>query len=244
MRVQLRLSLLCCVTVLFIFAIRLSPLYGQAVKGSLLGTVTDASGAVIPGASANITEVNTNLSRSTTTNESGNYVFGNLDRGVYRVEIQLAGFKKAIREKADVLVNTDTRVDMQLEAGDISQSVEVVDSLPLLQTDRADVGRQIEIRQLQDMPLTFNRNFQSLVNLVPGATRAHREHSEFFNSQDSLATEVNGQSRYANNVQIEGIDNNHRTGLLQVLIPPIEALSSVDITTSNYEAELGRAGGA
>jgi hypothetical protein len=66
----------------------------------------------------------------------------------------------------------------------------------------------------------------------------------FFNSQDSLGTRVNGQSRYANNVQIEGIDDNHRTGLLTVLIPPIEALSSVNVTTSNYDAELGRAGGA
>ncbi len=244
MKEPLRRVLLCSVTFLFIFSIGLETVDAQAVKGSLLGTVTDASGAVIPGASVTITEVNTNLTRSTVTNESGNYVFGNLDRGVYRVEVQLAGFKKAIRERADVLVNEDTRVDMRLQAGDITQAVEVVDTLPLLQTDRADVGRQIEIKQLQDMPLTFNRNFQSLVNLVPGATRAHREHSEFFNSQDSLATEVNGQSRYANNVQIEGIDNNHRTGLLQVLIPPIEALSSVDVTTSNYEAELGRAGGA
>src|SRR6267378_597681 len=244
MKEQIRRVLPCFAAALFIFAVGSGHLHGQAVKGSLLGTVIDASGAVIPGASVNITEVNTSLSRSTLTNESGNYVFGNLDRGVYRVEIQLAGFKKAIRDRVDVLVNTDTRVDMLLEAGDISQSVEVVASVPLLQTDRADVGRQIEIKQRQDMPLTFNRNFQSLVNLVPGATRAHRPHSEFFNSQDSLATQVNGQSRYANNVQIEGIDNNHRTGLLNVLIPPIEALSSVDITTSNYEAELGRAGGA
>src|SRR5215831_15069537 len=244
MKEQLRIAVLCCTVALFIFSLRSAHLHAQAVKGSLLGIVTDATGAVIPGASVNINEVNTNLSRSTVTNESGNYVFGDLDRGVYRIEVQLGGFKKAIREKVDVLVNEDTRVDMRLEPGDISQSVEVIDALPLLQTDRADVGRQIETRQLQDMPLAFNRNFQSLVNLVPGATRAHREHSEFFNSQDSLATEVNGQSRYANNVQIEGIDNNHRTGLLQVLIPPIEALSSVDVTTSNYEAELGRAGGA
>ena len=244
MKWQLRIMLLCFAAALCIFSIHSGDLHAQAVKGSLLGTVTDASGAVIPGATVNISEVNTNLSRSTVTNESGNYVFGQLDRGEYRVAVQLSGFKKAIREKVDVLVNMDTRVDMQLEAGDISQSVEVIASVPLLQTDRSDVGRQIEIRQLQDMPLTFNRNFQSLVNLVPGATRAFRPHSEFFNSQDSLATQVNGQSRYANNVQIEGIDNNHRTGLLNVLIPPIEALSSVDITTSNYEAELGRAGGA
>src|SRR5499427_5438921 len=115
--------------------------YGQAVNGTLLGTVTDPAGAVVPGANVTITEVNTNLSRSTVTNESGNYVFGDLDRGVYRIEVQLSGFKKAIREKADVLVNEDTRVDMRLEAGDITQSVEVVDTVPLLQTDRADVGR-------------------------------------------------------------------------------------------------------
>src|SRR5207245_4405502 len=92
------------------------------------GAVTDASCAVIPGASVTINEVNTNLNRSNVTNESGNYVFGDLDRGVYRVEVQLAGFKKAIRERADVLVNVDTRVDMRLEAGDITQSVEVVRS--------------------------------------------------------------------------------------------------------------------
>src|SRR5437879_7141259 len=69
-------------------------------------------------------------------------------------------------------------------------------------------------------------------------------HSEFFNSQDSMASRVNGQSRLANNVQFEGVDNNHRTGLLTILIPPIEALQNVDVSTSNYEAELGRAGGA
>jgi Carboxypeptidase regulatory-like domain len=221
-----------------------STVFGQAVKGSLLGTVTDTNGGALPGADVTITEVNTNLSRSGVTNESGNYVFGNLDRGVYRLEIQLAGFKKAIRDKIDVLVNNDTRVDLQLEPGGITETTEIVASVPLLQTDRADVGRQIETKQLQDMPLTFNRNFQSLLNLVPGTTRGFRPHSEFFNSQDSLATQVNGQSRLANNVQLEGIDNNHRTGLLTVLIPPVEALSSVDITTSNYEAELGRAGGA
>ena len=151
MKEQLRIALLCCATALFIFSVRSGYLHAQAVKGSLLGAVTDASGAVIPGASVTITEVNTNLTRSTVTNESGNYVFGDLDRGVYRVEVQLAGFKKAIRERADVLVNVDTRVDMRLEAGDITQSVEVVDTLPLLQTDRADVGRQIETKQLQDI---------------------------------------------------------------------------------------------
>src|SRR5437899_9602671 len=89
----------------------------------------------------------------------------------------------------------------------------------------------------------MNRNFQGLLNLVPGTTRAHREHSAFFNAQDSLRTEVNGQSGLANNLQFEGVDDNERTGLLQVYIPPIESIQTVDVTTSNFDAELGRAGG-
>ena len=94
------------------------------------------------------------------------------------------------------------------------------------------------------MPLAFNRNFQGILVTVPGATRPFRPHSQFFNSQDSLSTQVNGQSRLANNVQIEGLDNNHRTGLLTVLIPPPDALETVSVTTSNYDAEFGRSGGA
>src|SRR5262249_49440848 len=141
-------------------------------------------------------------------------------------------------------VNSTVRVDFELEPGTLSESVTVTAQAELLQTDRSDTGRKIETKQLTDMPLLFNRNFQSLVALVPGAGRAFRPHSEFFNSQDSLSTHVNGQPRLANNIQIEGIDDNHRSGLLTVLIPPIEALATVDITTSNYEAELGRAGGA
>ncbi len=83
-----------------------------------------------------------------------------------------------------------------------------------------------------------------MLNLVPGTTRAFQPHSEFFNSQGSLTTQVNGVSRMGNNVQFEGVDNNQRTGLLTMLVPPVEALQTVDVTTSNYEAELGRGGGA
>ena len=222
------------------------PLRGQAVKASLVGTVTDSSGAVVPGAEITITEVNTNFSRSTTANESGYYVFSNLNPGVYRVEAKLTGFKTAVKDKVEVLVNTTVRADLQLQPGAISEVVTVsAEAAPLLQTDRSDIGRKIEARQMQELPIGGrNRNFQILVNLTPGTSPVTREHSEFFNAQDALATRVNGQSRYGNNVQIEGVDDNHRTGLLTALIPPIEALQTVDVTTSNYDAELGRAGGA
>ncbi len=222
------------------------PLRGQAVKASLVGTITDSSGAVVPGADITITEVNTNFSRSATTNESGYYVFSNLNPGVYRVEAKLTGFKTAVKDKVEVLVNTTVRADLQLQPGAISEVVTVsAEAAPLLQTDRSDIGRKIEARQMQELPIGGrNRNFQILVNLTPGTSPVTREHSEFFNAQDALATRVNGQSRYGNNVQIEGVDDNHRTGLLTALIPPIEALQTVDVTTSNYDAELGRAGGA
>ncbi len=221
-----------------------SGVYAQAVTASLVGTITDASGAVVPGAKVTIVEVNTSFARSQATSDSGYYAFGNLAPGVYRVEVEQTGFKKAIRDRVDVIVNTTVRVDLQLQPGQISESIEVVATVPLLQTDRSDVGRKFEVRQVQDVPLSYNRNFQGLMRIMPGVTGIERPHSEFFNPQDSLASRVNGQGRYANNVQLEGIDDNHRTGLLTALIPPIEAIQTVDITTSNYDAELGRAGGA
>ncbi|HYO80796.1 MAG TPA: TonB-dependent receptor [Bryobacteraceae bacterium] len=216
----------------------------QAVSGTLLGTITDATGAATPAAKVVIRETNTGVARTSETTQAGYYAFPDLPPGTYVVSAELTGFKKAVRQNVDVIVNTTVRVDLSLQPGDVTETIQVTAEAPLLQTDRADTGRKIETQQLADMPLGFNRNFQSLLNLVPGTTRAFRPHSVFFNAQDSLSTQVNGQSRMANNVQLEGIDNNHRTGLLTALIPPVEALQTVDISTSNYEASLGRAGGA
>src|SRR5947199_9951769 len=216
----------------------------QAVKGSLVGNVTDTSGAVLPGVTVTITEVNTNISYSTTTNESGYYTFSNLKDGTYRVVAELSGFKRIVREGVEVPVNATVRVDCRMDVGALEESVTVVGASPLLKTDRADTGRIIESVHLQEVPLGFNRNFQGMLVTVPGATRPFRPHSEFFNAQDSLSTNVNGQSRLANNVQIEGIDDNHRTGLLTTLIPSAEAIQTVNISTSAYDAEFGRAGGA
>lgn len=221
-----------------------STAWGQAVSGSVVGTVTDTSGASVPGAKVVLTAVNTGIARTATSNQDGNYSFTNVEAGVFRVEVEMTGFRKAIRSGIDVVVNSTVRADVELQPGVVSEVVDVRAEAAVLQTDRSDTGRKIETRQLADMPLGFNRNFQGLLNLVPGTVRAFRPHSEFFNAQDSLSTRVNGQSRLANNVQLDGIDNNHRTGLLTAMIPPIEALQAVDITTSNYEAELGRAGGA
>ncbi len=218
--------------------------YGQAVTGTLLGTVTDPDNAVVAGATVTATEVNTNIKHSADTNESGNYVFDKLPLGKYSIEVERAGFKKVLQTDIYVLVNNTTRTDIRLEPGAVSEQVTVTAEETPLQTDRADISRTIESKQVSDLPLGFNRNFQGLMLLVPGSTRPTRPHSQFFNSQDSLESKVNGNSRLSNNFQIEGIDDNEKTGLLQVLIPSADSIESVSVATSNFDAELGRAGGA
>jgi hypothetical protein len=216
----------------------------QAVTGTLLGTITDSESLPVPGASVTITEVNTNIRSEATTNPDGNFVFSSIRSGVYRVEAELSGFRKAVREGVEVRVNTTIRVDLGLTVGTVAETVTVVGEPPMLQTDRTDTGRIIESVLLQEVPLAWNRNFQGALVTVPGTTRPHRVHSEFFNAQDSLSVEVNGQSRLANSVLLDGTDNNHKTGLLTVLIPYADAIEAVSVTTSNYDAEFGRAGGA
>jgi hypothetical protein len=218
--------------------------HAQAIRGTLLGAVTDQTSGALPGVTVVITETRTNASRETVTNETGNYTFPNLVDGVYSVKAELTGFKTVVRDNVRVDVNTSVRVDLAMEVGAMEETVTVTSEVPILQTDRADTGRMIEGETIAAMPLAFNRNFQGIVATVPGATRPFRPHSEFFNPQDSLSTQVNGQSRLANNVQIEGVDNNHRTGALTVLIPPADALETVSVSTSNYDAEFGRAAGA
>ncbi|MBV8817990.1 MAG: TonB-dependent receptor [Acidobacteriaceae bacterium] len=219
-------------------------LLAQAVSGSLVGTITDVTGAVVPNAKVVLIETNTGVSRTTTANESGNYQFPNLPPGTYSVTIEQTGFKKITRPGIDVQVDTAPRIDVILQPGNVSESIEVSAEAMQLQTESASTGTQIATILTSNLPLGTNRNFQSLLNLVPGTAPATFQHSQFFNAASSLQTEVNGQMRQGNNYMIEGTDDNERTGLLQILIPPAEAIQTVDVSTSNHDPELGRASGA
>ena len=219
-------------------------LYAQAVNGTVVGTVKDASGGVVPGAQVTITNTGTSTSRSATTDANGYYTFPNLAPGTYAVKVQKEGFASAQQEGVALLVNSTARVDMTLQPGQVTETVTVSTAPPLLQTDTARTGATLSSRQAEQLPLGNGRNFQNLVNLVPGATPAQFNHSRFFNPQNSLNNQINGQSSMGNNYQIEGVNDNERTGLLQVYIPPVEAIQQVDVTTSNYDPEQGAAVGA
>lgn len=218
--------------------------FGQAVNANLLGTITDQNDASIAGASVTITETATGISKTSKTNTSGNFDFEAIQPGTYRVSAEQAGFQRVVNENVVVLVNSTVRVDLTMQVGSVTETVTVRETPPILKTDRADVGIDIGSAEMENLPLGTNRNFQGVLALVPGATRPHFVHSPFFNAAASLSTEVNGQSRLANNTEIEGVDDNERSGALQVLIPPSEAIRAVNVSTSNYPAEFGRVGGA
>lgn len=218
--------------------------FGQAVNATLLGTVADSTGATVNNAKVTATNTATSTVYESITNSTGNYTIPNLPPGSYSVTVVAQGFKKVTRQNIDVLINSSTRVDFDVAPGSVSEEVMVSTAPPLLQTDRADISTKLETHQLENLPMTTNRNFQSLLNLVPGTTPATFEHSQFFNAQGALQTRANGMSRLGNLYQIEGIDDDERTGLLQIIIPPADAIQSVDVSTNNFEAELGRAIGA
>jgi hypothetical protein len=235
------LSLLCGILLLWTAVPRL---VAQAVTATLVGQVSDASGASLGDAQVTVTEQQTGITTQRTTNESGNYEFTFLPPGIYTVSVQHEGFDTGVTKDISVAVNTTVRVNIVLNVGSTAQSVTVNGGTPELQTDRADISGQVESKQVSELPVGSSRNFQALESLIPGVSPSTYDHSMFFDAQNSQSFQVNGQQAAANNLQFEGIDDNERTGELQVYIPPAAAIETVDVETSNYAAEFGRAAGA
>ena len=221
-----------------------APAMGQAVNGAIVGVVVDSSGGVVAGAKVTITEQAKNVSREAKTNDSGFYSFPDVPPGTYTVTVEAPGFSTVVRRDVALSVSSSARVDISLQPGAISQTINVEVTVPPLQTDSAQTGASVTETQVEQLPVASGRNFQNLINLIPGATRAENNHSVFFNPQGSRNSEVNGTSSMSNNFQIEGVNDNERTGLLQVYVPPIEAIQEVHVLTSNYDAEQGTALGA
>jgi len=216
----------------------------QTVTGSLVGHVEDANGGAIPGARVVVTDIDRSTTREAITNEEGNFSIGSVDPGVYRVEIEQANFKKSVRERVEVAINTTVRADAKLEAGAISETVQVESEQVQLKTDRADVSTQITAEQVEELPLSPDRNYQSVLDITPGVTEAAAVGSSFGNPNGSLVNRVNGQNERYNNFQLDGTINNQTNVISQTaIVPPPEAIQVVDVSTNSYDAEQGRAAG-
>ncbi|MFB3778987.1 MAG: carboxypeptidase regulatory-like domain-containing protein [Bryobacteraceae bacterium] len=214
---------------------------GQTFYGSIVGTVSDASGGVVPGATVNLTNNGTGERRTASTATDGAYWFVNLVPGVYRVGVEQARFKRYTREQVEVNVEAAVRADIVLEVGEVSQSVEVTSEVALLQTENASLSQVVASRSVEELPLN-GRNILNLVALVPGVV-----------PQGSSEGSLTGKNVFAaGNYQIggglanqsatlyDGIPVNISYGNATVLVPSQDAVSEFRVQTNNLSAEYGR----
>jgi hypothetical protein len=227
---------------LFAFA---PPAGAQVLYGTLVGNVTDTSGATVPGATVTLINTNTNLARETSSTADGTYRFVNVLNGSYRVRVSLTGFKEYIKEGVPITAGAVVRVDVTLAVGALTDSVTVQSETSLLQTDSGSVQSELKSKEVGSLPLGSYRNYQELLNLVPGTTPAGFQNAITDTPARSLTTNVNGTARNNNNTRLDGAVTvfvwlPHHA----VYVAPADTVDTVGVSTSNFDAEQGLAGGA
>ncbi|MBS1859230.1 MAG: TonB-dependent receptor, partial [Acidobacteria bacterium] len=215
----------------------------QVLYGSVVGTVTDPSGAIIPGATVTLTGTTTGVERSSTADEGGRYSFVNVLPGTYDLKVTAKGFRTFVANGFNVSPNTVQRVDSKLEVGQISEQVTVEATAAALQTEKADTHSEITAKSIENMPIGGYRNYQTLINLVPGATPASLQNSITDTPGRALRTNINGGNANTNITRIDGAASvnvwlPHHVGY----VTPEEDIEVVNVTTGSADAEQGMAG--
>jgi hypothetical protein len=222
-------------------------LRGQTTRATLTGTVTDPAGAVIEGAKVSATNVATNVAASTTTNNSGLYVFTALPPGEYMLEVERDGFKRHVQSGLTLRIAEATRVDVPLEVGAIAEEVKVAATAPMVRSTSSEQGQVIDYAQIQALPLN-GRLFQQLITLTPGAVAAgfndFAENPAGAGARSAVHHSVNGLPWSGNNYLLDGIANNEPLNAFVNITPPLEALQEFKVQTNNPTAEFGVFGGA
>jgi hypothetical protein len=214
---------------------------GQAVFGSILGTVTDAQGNAVVDAKVTVTSITKNTTFDTTTNESGNFSVTHLIPDDYRVHIEGTGFKAYDVAKVTVTADSSVTVDAPLQVGSVSQTVEVSGDIPQLVTDRADIDVQFSQKYVEDLPI-LNRNFTNFELLSPGTQKLPGfNHAATENPQGGGQIQVNGQHFSGTNFELDGTDNQDPILGIIVVNPNLDAVGEAKIALQDYDAESGKA---
>jgi hypothetical protein len=214
---------------------------GQAVFGSIIGTVTDAQGNAVSGAKVTVTSISKSTTFETTTNDSGNYTVTHLIPDDYKVAAEAAGFKAYSVERVTVTADSSVTLDIPLQVGAVTQTVEVTGDIPQLQTDRADVDVQFSQKYVEDLPI-LNRNFTNFELLSPGTQKLPGfNHAATENPQGGGQIEVNGQHFSGTNFQLDGTDNQDPILGIIVVNPNLDAIGEAKIALQDYDAESGKA---
>ena len=222
-----------------------TPAVGQVLYGSIVGNVTDETRGTLPGATVTILHNESGATRETVTDSMGAYRFTAVQSGTYTVTVKIDGFRTFTRRDVAVTLNSVARVDVPLQVGQLSETVTVSAERPLLQTDRAEVRSELQARELVNLPVSINRNYQYLFRVLPGFTPPQEAHSVPSNPSRALVFNVNGASRSSNNIRIDGVSTtNIWLPHVAAYVPALESLETINVVTSSFDAEQGLAGGS
>ncbi len=214
---------------LFAFSFRLS---AQTNTASIRGTASDPTGAVVPGAQVVLVNKGTGVQSSVKTNESGEYLFEFLTAGNYRIEAQVSGFKKFVRENITLDLGRQLRIDVGLEPGEVTETVNVAAQAPLLDTENGALGTVVQNQMVTELPL-LNRSPTSLVLLAPGVVNSP--------SDGSI---TNGGLVRIDPYFIDGLDSSNHVWSGTPVNPNPDVIQEFKALTNSYSAEYGEASGA
>lgn len=217
----------------------------QVLYGSLVGNVTDQNGAAVPDARVTITNKGTGQVRETATNSEGEYTILNILPGIYDLKITKQGFSTTTKTDVNVTANNALRADAEMKIGNVNDVVSVTADATVLQTESATVKSEVSSKEIQALPIAAYRNYQSIINLVPGTTTGRFQNAQTDTPEMALTTNVNGTARNNNNTRLDGATSvniwlPHHTAY----VPPSESIAEVNVSTNNFDAEQGLAGGA
>src|SRR5947209_14134431 len=232
-------------TVLLLLFLCAPPIHAQVDTGTILGTVTDASGAPINGAKVTLTNEGTSAALSTTTATDGGYKFTPVKIGSYKLTVSFQGFQTMTQTNVPVNVGADVVVNFALKPGSVTEVIEVSSAPPVLETQSGSVGQVVDSRNVNDLPLN-GRNFTFLAQLAAGVNTPQ---ADTRGNAASGAFAANGNRPAQNNYLLDGIDNNSDTvdflnGTNFVVLPPVDAIEEFKVQTTGFGAEFGRSGAA
>lgn len=222
------------------------PLAAQDARGSIVGRITDASGAVVPGADVRAVNVATGVAASSKTNQAGNYTLPYLVPGIYTVSAEMTGFKRFVRENVQVRVNDTVQLDIPMALGEVTEAVQVTAETPLLTTTEASLGQVVDERRVNELPL-FAGNAMDLVHLAPGTvngTDMRLRKAPFNAAPSQFSTDGGGNNN--NEFTIDGVSNTFSDGTAPrvAFSPPAAAIAEFRMQTSAFDAGVGHTQGS
>lgn len=221
--------------ILPVVAVAAAPVISQAFYGSVVGTITDQSNAVVPGATITLTNTATGERHQTKSGAGGDYEFLNLVPGTYQVDVEQSGFKKAKRGNIEVIVSGATRADISMQVGEVAQNVEVQAVAPLLQTENANLSQVVNTRSVEELPVN-GRNIMNLTALVPGVVAQGTTSGDAVTGKNIFAAgnyQIGGGMANQGATYYDGVPANSALGNLVNMVPSPDSISEFRVQTNS-----------